>query len=535
VSSWSVKGVVTGRKTIATIIMGHSRHLAIEGVFQGFAAVALVCSAAVLLTALVFPAMRSRLFMQIIIYISLTNMLAALVSCFGFPTDHSFLCTAQAFFAPYFFISSWLWTTMLAHQLFTVATKAKFGISHAYMQAICWLLPLMWCLLPLSTNRYGRDDDDGEPTSWCYIAGRPHDGELWRIFNFVLPLCVCLSIMIYYSVRTFYLFYSIGLNRPDLYATVHALMLYPLAMILTWGPNLILLMVLSSHAITPASSISILNTSSILCTQSGTITALIFFYKSREARYRWSRLLRQWYCLAWCCMYDIGNANTDSSIVSNELPKTSGDSGYVSSGNYPYPRSHKSYNDIMDDIIPDFDEAGYSDTGSGSASSGAAAASGAEGQTYSHSHSHSNQRYHGASISSSLLSQQQLSQSQSRHGGGRSSASNRQQSQSQSQQGRGSLNTILLLMFGDGDRLGDVTPPGAVGSGANNNNNNSNTASENNDLGSAATSNSITSPLLRADSYNSNATGWDQYPDDDLRAADTYGNHNKPRTPSSTT
>lgn len=488
-----------------------------ESVFRGFAVVSMLSSMSVLLTALLFPEMRNRLFMRLILYIALTNMLGCLVSSFGFPHDRSPLCTMQSFFAPYFFMSSWLWTTLLAHQLFTVATQARFGIQHYYMHAISWLLPLLLCLLPLSTNRYGRDDDDGDPTSWCYIAGDSYNGEIWRIVNYILPLCICLTTMIYYSARTFWLFYSSGLQRADLYATVHALMLYPLAMIITWGPNLLLIILLTSKAVRMHSNndsgVSVLNASSILCTQSGTITAAIFFYKSREARYRWGRLLASYSWFQCCCYYcdccnsSAGITHTNSSTTGSEL-KLSVDSGvrYMNGVSVGGTHSWYGYNN-NNDIAPDFDESGlhgnahsYHKTGSRSQNNN----SNNSNNNYNYiNSSNTNSGYHGNNIVN-----------------------------------RGSLNTILLLMFGEDNRLGDAPRLDNNNNNNNNNshsgvhrnpnNNNDNDHSNNNgdddDISRIDTDNSMTDPLLqpytmRGDSYSSNATGWGQYPDDDRTLA----------------
>ena len=306
--------------------------LELEKVFISFSVISMCCSGSVLATVIMFPEMKKRLFMKIIVYISLSDLLSSFVSSFGYPVDRTVLCQSQAFFAVYFFVSSWLWTTMLAHQLYSVATKAKFGLRHRYMHIVCWVVPLLCSLLPLSTNRYGRDDDDGDPSSWCYLAGNNTSSATWNIITFIVPLFMCILIMFFYSCRTLWLYYSLGLNRPDLYATVHALMLYPLGMIVSWGPNLVFILYVianpgphSPHYILTADVVS------ILCTQNGTITALIFFYKSKEARLRW------WWKIAhWLSIADEDNINghstssklNESSIVEDKIPFDFEEKGY---------------------------------------------------------------------------------------------------------------------------------------------------------------------------------------------------------------
>lgn len=65
---------------------------------------------------------------------------------------------------------SWMWTTMLTYQLYTVFMYGSLGITAEWhMHLICWPIPIISTLLPLSTNYIGRDDDSN--LGWCYIGG----------------------------------------------------------------------------------------------------------------------------------------------------------------------------------------------------------------------------------------------------------------------------------------------------------------------------------------------------------------------------
>ena len=79
---------------------------------------------------------------------------------------------------------------------------------------------------------------------------------------------------------------------PEVYAIIDLLILYPPGFFLSWGPNLIMSVAFNFAAIhRNPTNIQIFNAITILATQSGTIVTIIFFMKSKEARYRWHQKL----------------------------------------------------------------------------------------------------------------------------------------------------------------------------------------------------------------------------------------------------
>jgi hypothetical protein len=258
----------------------------VSAIFSAFSA------SCVLATFLLFPIMRTRYFMDMIIAISICDLIAAAVSAFGFPDDSSPLCPIQSALNVYFFKASWCWSTMLAHQLYSIATKRKLGFSSNHRHLICWLVPLVTTLLPLTTNGYGRNDDS-DPIGWCYLKGNPVSLEAWFSISFALLMFCCVAVMMYYAFKTYSLYHSLGDNRRDLRATIEAISLYPVGMVICWVPNLILSLLINDPSIS-GSTIAIYcdNIFSILASQNGTMTALVFFMMSKESQFRWSQLLR---------------------------------------------------------------------------------------------------------------------------------------------------------------------------------------------------------------------------------------------------
>lgn len=58
-------------------------------------------------------------------------------------------------------MSSAFWTTVIAYQLWVVVLKGQTIKDMRLFHAVCWVLPFVLCFLPLSTNTFGKSDDEG--------------------------------------------------------------------------------------------------------------------------------------------------------------------------------------------------------------------------------------------------------------------------------------------------------------------------------------------------------------------------------------
>ena len=73
----------------------------------------------VVVTLLFFPSiMRNRVFVKIVLQISVSNCLSEVCYAFGYPTNPSF-CQAQGILINFFARSSIFWTTILSGSLYT--------------------------------------------------------------------------------------------------------------------------------------------------------------------------------------------------------------------------------------------------------------------------------------------------------------------------------------------------------------------------------------------------------------------------------
>lgn len=246
---------------------------------------------AVFITAYVFPVMRKRLFMQIIICMSICDMIGSIAAS-GFPAQSSMMCPAQSFLMSFFYKASWLWTTCLSYQLYSIVIRGKFGLTIWQMHAICWTVSLISTILPLTTNSYGRDDD--VQLSWCFLSGSARWAQVWFLVTFDSVLCCAVFLVVYFLFRIYWRYRSMNIKEsyPEVYTILDSLMLYPPGFFITWGPNLLLALMINFEIIEDSESLELVfNTLSILATQSGTVLAIIFFWKCREARSRWATLL----------------------------------------------------------------------------------------------------------------------------------------------------------------------------------------------------------------------------------------------------
>ena len=225
--------------------------------------------------------------MKIILMISIADILASLGSSLGLPSDDSILCPIQAFLVVVFYKASWCWCSILTYQLYCVVKYTKVHLTWSVMHFIGWIIPLITTLLPLSTNKFGRDDiKDEDIMGWCYYKG---NAEYWDLtcFDFLL-LCSLIS-MAYFTYKVYT---KINDFSSSISGLIGALAYYPLSIALTWSPTLILAFFINSGIVELNNTVKIIYfICTLLSTQNGTLLAIIFFMKSPEARSRWYSII----------------------------------------------------------------------------------------------------------------------------------------------------------------------------------------------------------------------------------------------------
>ena len=284
-----------------------------EVIFIIAAVISLICSLSVALTYMMF--FHRRFFMQIILMISISDILASIGSSLGLPPDNSPLCPIQAFMVVVFYKSSWCWCSILTYQLYCVVVYTKVYLTWPVMHFIGWFIPLLTTLLPLTTNKFGRDDiEDEDIMGWCYYKG---NAEYWDIITFDLLLLSTLICMAFFTIRVYN---KMSDFSDNIYGLISALAYYPLSIAISWSPTLILAFLINSSIIPLNNTVRLLYfICTLLSTQNGTLLAIIFFGKSPEARIKWYNFIwKKDLILSSSSLLKFDNINNDHNDDDND-------------------------------------------------------------------------------------------------------------------------------------------------------------------------------------------------------------------------
>ena len=257
------------------------------------AIVSVCCSASVILTAVVFPTMRRKLFMQIICYISAADLAGnALYIPSTRPQNGSFACSLEGFINLYAYPVSWLWSTVLMYFLYSLALKGKLPLSLPIFHGLCWGIPLVFTLLNLTTNSYGRSDDYPD-YEVCVLAGNYETGTIWHTVTYDCLWLLCIVLMGYMYFRI------LCLRTVDLAISVEQFKLatktlgkYPIALFVFWLPHMLSVFLLR-EILWRYNIVDYYVAALVVKILHGVATTLIFFFDSSEARYLWYELFKR--------------------------------------------------------------------------------------------------------------------------------------------------------------------------------------------------------------------------------------------------
>ncbi len=130
-----------------------------------------------------------RSYNSIIMCVVFCDFFSCLGAGLGLAKDGSAKCWFQGIMTNYFPLAGVFWTTWIAITVYRIAQSAyhKDLFSNSII-IICWTLPLILTLLPLTTNTYGVYDPIVDDRGWCFIDDRrdsPNWTNLfWAIMSF---------------------------------------------------------------------------------------------------------------------------------------------------------------------------------------------------------------------------------------------------------------------------------------------------------------------------------------------------------------
>ena len=293
----------------------------LEIIFISFAAISASFSFTILLTGLLWPNVllsKSRPFSTTVFFISLSDFCVSIMNCLGFPLNGTLQCSIQAFGLFYFPCASWLWTVMLVFQLKTLIISKHLQISMSWIHVICWVVPLVLSLLPLSTNQYGTDDY-GNGNLTCDLWGNTTTKFIWLDLSSSGAALVCIILMAIWTFKI-YAHFRLATDSAREMSFLNIMRLYPLALLFTWLPRCLSFFLISVDILQlNAHSAYLAGYFFILSTQYGTLTSLIYFTQSPASRMLWVNLLRRIF------FQHFGMSLRDASEVTFPFPEESSD------------------------------------------------------------------------------------------------------------------------------------------------------------------------------------------------------------------
>lgn len=256
--------------------------LAITSIISCLSVVTSVCA---------FPNLWSRYYIRLISYVTISDLFCVLPFTFGKQAEGSTGCVLQALFSNYFALTSVLWSFILTHQLYDVVVARNTLSQHKSIltQALCWGLPLLICLLPLSTDKIGV-----YASGYCGFVQK--ESSLFWTSKFWNMLCDCITLASLLTV-TYYI-YQIqvtSLQISDIFASyimmaLSKLRYYPIIIVMCWSIQIYIDIV--SYYSEKLYPVWLCRISNILLLLQGTLTAIVFWFENEEVRMLWIVLIK---------------------------------------------------------------------------------------------------------------------------------------------------------------------------------------------------------------------------------------------------
>lgn len=248
----------------------------------------LVGSFSILVTFQYFPKLRKKQIYEIINYFSLATFITSAGSMIGLPEDGSAACWAQGIITNIFTLSSIAWNLIISYTLYSILIEEPYDLDYK-THILCWGLPVIVSLLPLSNTRYGNNGGH-----WCFIvpssSSTPGAALAWEWFSFYLWIWLAVAINIGLLVRIQYMTTSVSNHQnthKSLAKIVKKLRWYPYVIILSWSVSTIVDSMIGArgdHSFIPYAVLTLSNV--VPCFQ-GVLTTIVFWFTMSDLRRRW--------------------------------------------------------------------------------------------------------------------------------------------------------------------------------------------------------------------------------------------------------
>lgn len=253
-------------------------------------AVSIFCDALVLLT-ITFPHLRDRVYIKIIIYITIANLLSALGTVLGYASSGSASCYWQGFITNAMPISSVFWTIYVTFMLYCIVESGKLVDISWMAHGICWGLPILLSSLPFINSTYGAVGSSG----WCFVVPYSSDPawiQFWYWFSFYawIWLGIVVNFLLYGRLA-----FSITKIRAEgsksmAMMVFNKLLVYPFIVIFCWIVVCVRDTTIAFN-IVYRYTIPVTMLGNALATVQGILTSFYYFYTNEEVINAWIALL----------------------------------------------------------------------------------------------------------------------------------------------------------------------------------------------------------------------------------------------------
>lgn len=186
-----------------------------------------------------FPDLRQLRYIQLVFFVALNDMIASIAISMGRGESGTFVCWFQGMTVILNYLSSIFWTVVISYQVWLVLERKQVIQNMTMIHVICWGLPVVLTLLPLSTNTFGESSAFFN-SEWCFIAER--DGSpawsvtFWAIASFFFWILSSLFLTVFFLIRVYFII-SRMMDMPEISNyTLQKLVFYPLITVVCWLP-----------------------------------------------------------------------------------------------------------------------------------------------------------------------------------------------------------------------------------------------------------------------------------------------------------
>jgi tellurite resistance protein TehA-like permease len=155
----------------------------------------------------------------------------------GNTPNGSFACWFQGLFTNYNYLSSIMWSTVITYQVWLIVCRKDVIKDLTGAHILCWGLPLVVTLLPLTTSTYANPEED---QGWCFVANRSDSPSwsllFWFIVAYYLWVWIAILLNLFFMCGIAYRLYRMKEVPLRVKATIRKLIMYPIVVSFCWTP-----------------------------------------------------------------------------------------------------------------------------------------------------------------------------------------------------------------------------------------------------------------------------------------------------------